>query len=96
MAEKDQLCDEEFISRRPDLGKLSKVIGICLAHNILEVDMYHSQGYEERMVLYLNRLLCSYFDLPLQFGGWRAQSPRELTRWIIEGFRPTVGRGRLL
>ena len=86
MEERDQLCDEDFILSRPDFGMLSRVIGICLAHNILEADLDHSQGYERRMVLYLNRLLCCYYDLPLQYGGWRAQTPHELTRWALEGF----------
>ena len=87
MEEKEQLCNEDFISRRPDIGVLARVIGVCLAHNILEVDMDHSQGYEQRMVLYLNRLLCCHYGLPLQYGGWRAQTPQELTRWALEGFR---------
>ena len=87
MAERDQLRDQEFLSGRRDLKRLAEVIGICLAHNILEAELDRSQGYERRMLLYLNRLLCCHFDLPLQYGGWRARKPDELVRWTIDGFR---------
>lgn len=88
MAERDQLRDQEFLSGRRNLKLLAEVIGICLAHNILEAELDRSQGYERRMLLYLNRLLCCHFDLPLQYGGWRARKPEELARWATDGFRP--------
>ena len=90
MAERDQLRDQEFLSGRRDLEHLTEVIGICLAHNILEAELNRSQGYERRMILYLNRLLCCHFDLPLHYGGWRARRPEELARWTKSGFRPTA------
>ena len=97
MAERDQLCDQEFLSGRRDLKRLAEVIGICLAHNILEAELDRSQGYDRRMLLYLNRLLCCHFNLPLQYGGWRARRPEELTRWMIDGFRsPTSDEERLI
>ena len=90
MAERGQLRDPGFISDRKDLKQLAEVIGICLAYNILEAELDRSQGYERRMLLYLNRLLCCHFDLPLQYGGWRARKPYELALWMKEGFRLPV------
>ena len=84
MAERDQLRDDKYLANRPDLRTLSRVIGICLAQNLLEAVLDHSQGYDRRMVLYLNRFLCCYFDLPLQYGGWRARRPNELALWALE------------
>ena len=88
MAERDLLRDEEFLASRTNLKRLAEVIAICLAHNILDAELDRSQGYERRMLLYLNRLLCCHFDLPLQYGGWRPRRPEELARWTLEGFRP--------
>ena len=97
MAERDHLRDEELLARRSDLKRLAEVIAICLAHNILEAELDRSQGYERRMLLYLNRLLCCHFDLPLQYGGWRPRRPDELVRWMIDGFRPPASNeGRLV
>jgi len=38
--------------------------------------------------LYLNRLLCVYFGLPLQYGGWRPKKIDELSKWIEPGYQP--------
>ena len=92
MAERDLLRDEEFLASRTDLKRLADVIAICLAHNILDAELDRSQGYERRMLLYLNRLLCCHFDLPLQYGGWRPRRPEELARWTLEGFRPPASK----
>ena len=97
MAERDQLRDDKYLANRPDLRTLSRVIGICLAQNLLEAVLDHSQGYDRRMVLYLNRFLCCYFDLPLQYGGWRARRPNELALWALEtGTEYTSDGERLL
>ena len=97
MAERGQLRDPGFLSDRKDLKQLAEVIGICLAYNILEADLDRSQGYERRMLLYLNRLLCCHFDLPLQYGGWRARKPDELALWMKDGFRlPASDEERLI
>lgn len=96
MAEREKLRDEEFLAGRSDLKHLAEVIAICLAHNILEAELDRSQGYERRMLLYLNRLLCCHFDLPLQYGGWRARRPEELVRWMMDGYRPSSSDGSRL
>lgn len=96
MAERDQLRNDEFLAGRPDLKRLAEVIAICLSHNILEAELDRSQGYDRRMLLYLNRLLCCHFDLPLQYGGWRPQKPDELARWMTMRFRPPTSNKRRL
>ncbi|MCY3748937.1 MAG: hypothetical protein OXG64_06540 [Chloroflexi bacterium] len=96
MAEREKLRDEEILAGRSDLKDLAEVIAICLAHNILEAELDRSQGYERRMLLYLNRLLCCHFDLPLQYGGWRARRPEELVRWMMDGYRPPSSDGSRL
>ena len=95
MAERDRLCDLEFIAKRKDLQLLSRVIGICLAHNILEVDLDRSQGNDRHMILYLNRLLCCHYDLALQYGGWRAQKLETLSLWVEAGFSIPANNGQL-
>ena len=96
MAERELLMDEHYLESRPDLRKLRAVISTCLAHNILEADLDRSQNYERRMLLYLNRLLCAHFDLPLQYGSWRAKRPDDLAKWMTVGFKaPGSGRRQL-
>ena len=88
MKERELLRDESYLQNHPNLRRLREVIAVCLAHNILEAELDRSQGYDRRMLLYLNRLLCCHFGLPLQYGGWRAKRPDVLARWMVAGFRP--------
>ncbi|MDO8579228.1 MAG: hypothetical protein Q7R50_08665 [Dehalococcoidales bacterium] len=91
MADRDRLRDPKVLENRPDLQQLASVLAICLAYNIMDAQLDRSQNYERRMVLYLNRLLCARFDLPLQYGGWRPKKPEDLAKWVKEGFRPPSG-----
>jgi len=88
MADREKLRNTSFLETRPDAGRLAAVIATCLAHNILEAVPNYPQGYQFWMVMYLNRLLCVHFGLPLQYGGWRPKGIDELCRWQQGGFRP--------
>jgi len=96
MSDRDKLRDNSFLDSRPDAQHLASVIATCLAHNILEAVPNYPQGYQYWMVLYLNRLLCVHFELPLYYGGWRSKSIDELCRWQQGGFRLTEKRDQLL
>lgn len=96
MADRNKLRDTSFLETRPDAERLAAVIATCLAHNILEAVPNYPQGYQYWMVLYLNRLLCVHFGLPIQYGGWRPKSIDELCRWQQGGFRPSEKGERLL
>lgn len=48
------------------------------------------------MLLNLNRFLCVHFDLPLQYGGWREKSLKELSRWLEDGVKALKREERLL
>jgi hypothetical protein len=67
---------------------LAEVIASALAHNLLDATLdYHCKG-KRWMVLNLNRLLCAHFRLPLQYGGWKERTIRDLVQWLDSGFRP--------
>lgn len=82
MEDRDQLRDPAVHRIRRDYGKLAAVIATCLAHNILEVRLNHKQDDDLWMILYLNRLLCPHFGLPIGHGGWRSKHLDQLARWI--------------
>ena len=43
----------------------------------------------EKIVFYLNRLLCVRFRLPLHYGGWQHIPPRLLAHMMEEPVSPT-------
>ena len=67
---------------------LSDVISTCLAYNLLEPLPESKQGQKgtKHLILYLNRLLCFWYDLPLSYGGWREKNLDTLCSYSEEKF----------
>lgn len=86
MADRDSLrMASEQPQRQPEIALLARSISLALAHNLLEPILdYRGQG-ENLMVLYLNRLLCVRYRLPLYYGGYRKRRLTELAGWASAG-----------
>ena len=65
---------------------LGEVIASCIAHNLLEITLNYKCKGQYWMVMYLNRMLCVHFGLPLQYGGWREKRLVDLQIWLARGF----------
>lgn len=63
---------------------LLHTIKSAIAHNILEAEPNYKCKGKEFLVLYLNRLLCVPFNLPLQRGGFREKKLSVLLKWIMD------------
>ena len=62
---------------------LASVIKECLANNILIAKETLQGGRNEKWtVYYLNRGLCAYKGIPLNYGGWRKLTLKELKKWL--------------
>ncbi|WP_226019296.1 hypothetical protein [Novosphingobium sp. FKTRR1] len=97
MADRKTLID----SREEDIAhflKLRDVMTSLVAHNLLVPRLDHRNNNREYVVFYLNRLLCVHFGLPLGYGGWRAQSLRDLLFWQESGANavPPIGEATLV
>lgn len=64
-----------------EYNSLANVISVCASFNLLEV-FPTSQGGKSWNVYYLNRWLCVFFRLPLDYGNWRPRKPSELMKWF--------------
>ncbi|AFY61888.1 hypothetical protein [Synechococcus sp. PCC 6312] len=92
MSDRDKLQEPKNLDNDPGLAQLSRVLKTCVAYNLLEVILDAKQGQkggQRWMLLYFNRMLCVHFNLPLQYGGWRSKSLKELVTWIQGGFKPS-------
>ena len=78
-----QLLDSRYGEDR-EYEELMDVLRSCISHNYLKARYDAQQGKPGNGVvtLYLNRLLCAMFDLPLGKGGWRYKTPDELCKWM--------------
>lgn len=71
-------------------AKMANIIALCISNNLLEASLDRKQGKKGGktwMILYLNRLLCLHFGLPLQYGGWRPRSIDQLWQLTDQGYR---------
>ena len=66
-------------------GELREILASLVANNLLEPKLDRKNKGDRFLILYLNRLLCAQFDLPLGYGGWRHKSPKELVKWVSRG-----------
>ena len=78
----------EFLKLNPKYKKLSEVLTTCFAHNLLEPLPGSKQGKKgtTHLVMYLNRLLCFRFQLPIPHGGWKEQTLDTLCEFVENTF----------
>jgi hypothetical protein len=89
MQERETLLDRAHTVRNPEAAAFAAILGTAIAHNLLHAEMDYKVKGNRYMVLYLNRLLCPKYVLPLQFGGFREKPLREFIAWANRGYRPS-------
>ena len=94
MADREELlgADDEV-----DTGtaRVRRALHAAISHNLLTPHLDRRAKGGEWMVLYLNRLLCPAFSLPLGQGGYREQSLAELRVWLNTGRPSSLRQARL-
>ena len=75
--------------------RVRRALHAAISHNLLTPHLDRRAKGGEWMVLYLNRLLCPVFNLPLGQGGYREQSLAELRVWLNTGRPSALRQARL-
>lgn len=91
MADRATLLGAQASDPSNGSARLLRTLHAAVAHNVLNTSLDRRVKDDDWMVLYLNRLLCPAFELPLGYGGFREQSLTEVKRWVSEGV-PSVRR----
>ena len=95
MSDRDLLVSAQGIAASGPFRLLREVLASCVAQNLLEPRLDHKNKGERWLVLYLNRLLCVRFGLPLGYGGWRPRKLTQLSGWVEKSYSGSGG-GRLV
>ena len=82
MSERELLLDPEYRRTTPGAERLFAALGSAVAHNVISADLDYRVKNNRYMVLYLNRLLCPRFGLPLGRGSFRERPLSSILRWI--------------
>jgi hypothetical protein len=92
MGERKALLEPGYRAKNPGADRLLAALAAAVAHNILIADLDYSVKNNRYMVLYLNRLLCPRFGLPLGYGGFKERRLHVMIGWMqklpAHGFRP--------
>jgi hypothetical protein len=72
------------------VATLRSVLAESVAENLLVCRDTTAAEVPEGTVFYLNRTLCAYFDLPLQYGGWQDVTVTDLLTWMQGQFEKPI------
>ena len=82
MGERSQLLDGAYRQKTPGAERLFAALASAVAHNILTAELDYSVKNNRYMVLYVNRLLCPRFWLPLGYGSFRERRLHVVLDWM--------------
>jgi hypothetical protein len=68
----------------PENAQLIELLRTCVAYNLLTLRLDEQQGRKGQLwsVFYLNRALCVYAGIPLNYGGWRKLKIDQIKSWL--------------
>jgi hypothetical protein len=66
--------------------RFGEILASALSHNLLVSQLDYSCKSEKWMLLYLNRLLCVHFDLPIGYGLYKEKPLKTLIQWLDRPF----------
>lgn len=83
MRDRARLLDPDVRERLPGAQPLFEALHGAIGHNLLRARKDYSVKNDRWMVLYLNRLTCVRYGLPLGYGGFREKPLEEMCRWML-------------
>lgn len=88
MSDRERLLDPKVRESIPGAEQLLAALSNAISFNIVSAELDRSVKHKQVMVIYLNRLLCPMFKLPLGRGGYREKKLEHMAKWMtnpIEG-----------
>jgi hypothetical protein len=87
MPDRERLLDPVERERSPGAQDLFDAIAGAVESNVLSVQLDYAVKNQRVMVIYLNRLLCPRFGLPLGRGGFRERRLDTMAGWMTGELR---------
>lgn len=83
MRDRARLLDPAFRAATPGAPELFEALHGAIGHNLLRAHTDRSVKNDRWMVLYLNRLTCVRYGLPLGYGGFRERRVEQMCQWML-------------
>ncbi|WP_298117548.1 hypothetical protein [Flavobacterium sp.] len=85
MQERDLLKNRAINDPKHALHTTAKIIAICIAYNLLDFRLNYKVQGKEVMILYLNRIYCSKYGLPLNNGKFKVKKLNDFKKFLTKG-----------
>jgi hypothetical protein len=82
MSDRERLLEPAVREGLPGAGDLFDALGAAISRNVLSVELDYSVKNQRVMVIYLNRLFCPRFQLPVGRGGFRERKLEVMAGWM--------------
>lgn len=88
-----QIQDRDYLIARaradsPPHRRLLNALASAVAHNVLSPRTTNRHRDDDRVVFYLNRLICPRYGVPLGYGGYKPQRLSRVIEWVGAGANP--------
>lgn len=82
MGERNILKNSALTDDSHQYNELAKCIATCIAYNLIDFKLNYKCKGKEMMVLYINRLYCVQYGLPLANGHFKERKLKDLKGWL--------------
>jgi hypothetical protein len=85
MSERNEIKEKILKDKNHQYYKLARCLTICISYNLLDFKLDYKCKGKEWMILYLNRIYCAKYQLPLNNGKFKEKTLKELLGWLNNG-----------
>jgi hypothetical protein len=84
MSDRQRIIDPKERLRMPGSEELRRALTSAIAHNVVWIEPDYSVKGDRWMVIYLNRLICPRFRMPLTLGAFREKRLHTMAGWFAD------------
>ncbi len=85
MTDRELLKNDALVNKNHPYHNLAKCIADCISYNLIDFELNYSCKNKSWMLLYLNKMYCVKYNLPLNKGGFKEKKLNELLGWYNNG-----------
>ena len=86
MSDRDSLLSPSALGDSAQYRRFADMLAAALSQNVFRAVLDHKVKGRRYMVLYLNRIICLNYRLPLHYGGFREKPLKRFFEWLDRGF----------
>lgn len=85
MTQRNEIKDKILKDKNHQYYKLAKCLTTCIAYNLIDFKLNYKCKGREWMILYINRIYCAKYQLPLNNGKFKEKNLKDLLGWLNNG-----------